>query len=135
MKDAPEMDAQGRGAGKGRIMSRKAFLHQLDLEVKRAQRYQNFFSILIVKLVQLRGHEGRDLRSCSRTLAQWFEEEARESDFLGSWQEGRLLALLPYADLATSHQAKSRFEGALRYYDFKKEGVEVVIEPVLAVPS
>ncbi len=41
-----------KGEGEfGRILKRDLFLFLLDLEVKRARRYQNFLSILIMKIV------------------------------------------------------------------------------------
>jgi GGDEF domain-containing protein len=112
-----------------RILNREIFLYLLDLEVKRARRYQNFFSVLILKLVQLSSKDnGRGLHNCYNQLSHLLREEFRESDILGSLGENKLVALLPYADVSAGGQARSHFEASLEYYDFKKEGYEVKID-------
>ncbi len=112
-----------------RILNRELFIYLLDLEVKRARRYQNFFSILILKLSQLASHDnGKGLKNCHEKLRHLLEEELRESDILGTLAENRLVALLPYADISAGGHAKPHFEGSLKYYDFKSEGYEVKIE-------
>lgn len=112
-----------------RILDREVFLHLLDIEVKRARRYQNFFSVLILKLVQhSRKDDGSGLLNCYNQLSHLLREEFRESDILGSLGQNKLAALLPYADLSAGGQAKSHFEASLEYCDFKKEGYEVRIE-------
>jgi hypothetical protein len=114
-----------------RILSREIFIYFLDLEVKRARRYQNFFSILILRLSQLASHDnGTGLQTCYEKLSHLLEEELRESDILGTLAENRLVALLPYADVSAGGNAKSHFEGSLKYYDFKSEGYEVMVEQV-----
>ena len=112
-----------------RILNREIFLYLLDLEVKRARRYQNFFSVLILKLVQLSSQDnGGRLQNCYNQLSHLLREEFRESDILGSLGENKLAALLPYADVSTGDQARVHFEASLKYCDFKKEGYEVKID-------
>jgi GGDEF domain-containing protein len=112
-----------------RILNREIFLYLLDLEVKRARRYQNFFSVLILKLVQLSSKEnGSGLHNCCNQLSHLLQEEFRESDILASLGEDKLVALFPYADGSAGGQARSHFEASLEYCDFKKEGYEVKIE-------
>jgi GGDEF domain-containing protein len=112
-----------------RVLNREIFLYLLDLEVKRARRYQNFFCVLILKLVQLSSKEnGNGLHNCYNQLSHLLREEFRESDILGSLGENKLAALLPYADGSAGGQARSHFQASLEYCDFKKEGYEVKIE-------
>lgn len=125
----------GNPSGKGaemalsRILNQEIFLHFLDLEVKRARRYQNYFSVLILNLVQLSSKEnGSGLHNCYDQLSHLLREEFRESDILGSLGENKLAALLPYADGSAGGQARSHFQASLEYCDFKKEGYEVKIE-------
>ncbi len=107
------------------------FLYILDLEVERARRYQDFFSILKVKLLPLPGQEdARGLQKCYRSLLNWLREELRESDLLGSLGDCHLAVLLPYADLSGSKQVKSRLEDSLRYFGFKNDGYEVTIDQI-----
>ena len=112
-----------------RILSRETFLYFLDLEVKRSRRYQNFFSILVLKLAELYSHENsRELQACIQRLAHLLKEEMRDSDILGALEENRLAVLLPYADLLAGGDTRSRFENTLRYYDFGQDGYYVEIE-------
>ena len=114
---------------RGRIMNRELFLNMLDLEVKRARRYQNFFSILKLKLSPLPGSEnGNGLKTCCKTLSDLLIEELRESDILSSLLDDQLAILIPYADLPAIGLLRSRLMGSLEYYDFKKRGYEVMAE-------
>jgi hypothetical protein len=54
----------------------------------------------------------------------------RESDIIGSLELDKLVVLLPYADVKAGVHVKSRFEDALKYYDFKNKGVEITIDQV-----
>ena len=121
---------EGGEIGLGRILNREIFLYLLDLEVKRARRYQNFFSVLILNLVQLSKDNGKGLHNCYKQLLHLIGEEFRESDILASLGENKLTALLPYADVSSGGRARSHFEASLAYYDFKKEGYEVKIDQV-----
>jgi hypothetical protein len=57
-------------------------------------------------------------------------EETRESDIIGSLELDQLAVLLPYADMKAGAYVKSRFEDALKYYDFKSRGIEIMINQV-----
>jgi GGDEF domain-containing protein len=114
-----------------RVLTREVFLHFLDLEVKRSRRYQNFFSVLILKLDELPNHDNRKaIQACRGRLTRLLAEEVRDSDILGAVGEKRLAVLLPYADLMAGGNTRSRFESSLRFYDFSQDGFRVVIEQV-----
>ena len=131
MSYSVDPSSEGATMELSRILNRELFIYFLDLEVKRARRYQNFFSILILKLSRLASHDnGKGLQTCHEKLKHLLEEELRESDILGALAENTLVALLPYADISAGGHAKSHFEGSLKYYDFKSEGYEVMIEQV-----
>ncbi len=115
----------------GRILNRDLFLFLLDHEVKRARRYQNFLCLVLFKIRQFpRKDDGGGLNACYRTLSDLLTEEVRESDIIGSVSFDRLVILLPYADLKAGTHVKSRFEDALKYYDFKSRGLEIMIDQV-----
>lgn len=111
------------------IFNRDLFLFLLDYEVKRARRYQNFISILLMRLVPF-SHEnnGKHFETCQQMLSTVLMEEMRETDILGSLGENRWAALLPYADVSAGEQARTRFENTLRYYDFKSRGFQVKVQ-------
>ena len=117
--------------GVERVLTREVFLHFLDLEVKRSRRYQNFFSVLVLKLDELPEHDnGTGLQACCRRLARLLAEEVRDSDILGALGEKKLAVILPYADLMAGGHTRSRFESSLQFYDFGRDGFRVVIEQV-----
>ena len=112
-----------------RIMHKDLFFHFLDMEVKRARRYQNFLCLLLLSLKRCEGN-GNSLKTCHHVLTDLLMVEMRESDVLGTLSEEKLVALLPYADKRAGGLARTRFETILKYFDFKKKGYEVVIEEV-----
>ncbi len=115
--------------GVGRILNRDLFLYFLDHEVKRALRYQNFLSVLLLRLVPCsKGIEGKGFENCCQTLGSVLKEEMRETDVLGFLAEDKWAALLPYADMNAVDQAKVRFENALKYYDFRNWGYDVMVQ-------
>jgi len=114
----------------GRILNKSVFLTLLDLEVKRARRYQNFLSVLILKLNALSKENSGDLQTCYQMLANLLTEEVRESDVIGHLSKDRVGVLLPYADVSAGREAKSRFEDSLKYCNFKSKGCEVRIDQV-----
>ncbi len=119
------------GEGVDRILTREIFLYFLDLEVKRSRRYQNFFSILILRLDEVPNREnGNGLRACYRRLSHLLAEEMRDSDILGALGEKRLAVILPYADMFSGGNTRSRFETSLRFYDFNRDGYQVVVDQV-----
>ena len=113
-----------------RILNKDLFLYLLDLEVKRAHRYQNFLSILIIKLNTLSKDDSGDLQTSYQMLANLLSEEIRETDILGHLSKNRVGALLPYADVSAGAYAKSRFENTLKCCDFRSKGYEVMIDQV-----
>jgi GGDEF domain-containing protein len=115
----------------GRILDQDLFLFLLDLEVKRARRYQNFLCLMLLKIRQfsLEG-DGGGLEACSRILSNLLLGEIRESDIIGSLELNRLVVLLPYADVKAGTHVQSRFEDTLKYYDFKNKGFEIMIDQV-----
>ncbi len=126
-------DQFGKNAdsGSARILTREIFINLLDLEVKRARRYQNFFCILVMRLRQLSNHDnGTHQTACYKKLTRLLEEELRESDILGTLGDDCVAALLPYGDCAAGDITRSRFEDHLKYYDFRNDGYEVKIEQV-----
>jgi len=115
----------------GRILNRDLFHFVLDIEVKRSRRYQNFLCLMLFKIRPFPQEGGRgSLQACYRKLGDLLMEETRESDIIGCLELDRFVVLLPYADMKAGAHVKSRFEDALKYYDFKSKGVEIMIDQV-----
>jgi hypothetical protein len=116
------------GSKVGYPLTPDLFLYLLDLEVKKARRYQNFLSVLILELTARSTGEGKnDLSASSQRLAASLSGEIRETDVFGLLGDGRLGVILPYADGAAAIHVKSRFESMLRYFDFDDRGWDVQI--------
>lgn len=124
MKALQEMQGQI-----GRIMNRDLFLYLLDLEIKRARRYQNFICLLFLRINPI-SNDGNSwsLDTCRETLGDLLSVEMRESDILASLDEDCLVVLLPYADIYMGERAKERFMETLKYFDFKRVGYEIAID-------
>jgi diguanylate cyclase (GGDEF)-like protein len=117
--------------GSGRVLNRDLFLFLLDLEVKRARRYQNFLCLVLLKIRPfLKEDDAGGIETCHDILRNLLAEEVRESDIIGSLETDKMVVLLPYADVKAAIHLKSRFEDALKYYDFKEKGVEVTIDQI-----
>lgn len=115
----------------GRMLNRELFLFLLDLEIKRARRYQNFLCLLILKLKENRRGENCWNRSfCFEILRDLLITEMRESDILGTIREGELCLLLPYADESSGKLAQSRFEETLKYFNFHNKGYDVFVDQI-----
>jgi GGDEF domain-containing protein len=115
----------------GRVLNRDLFLFLLDLEVKRARRYQNFICLMLLKIKQcIENDKGWDFSTCQEVLSDLLSVELRESDILGSLDGDKLIVLLPYADVKAGLHAKSRFEETLKHYNFKSKGFEVMVDQI-----
>jgi PleD family two-component response regulator len=131
MGTAGNRSVVGTGTELDRIMDKELFLHFLDLEVKRACRYQNFLCLLVVKLEQRSKSNGEDDDEiCREIVGNLLKVEMRESDILASFGSNQLVILLPYADKAAGNVAKSRLENSLNHYEFKETGYEVKVRKV-----
>ena len=126
-----ERSGKGCEGGTERILPREMFLSLLDFEVKRSRRYQNFFCILVLKLNQISNHDnGIQQRSCYQKMAHLLEEELRESDIVGILSDNSIAAILPYGDPVSGENAKARFDRNLKYFDFPKDGYEIIVDRI-----
>jgi hypothetical protein len=112
----------------GRILHKSLFLYLLDLEVKRARRYQNFLSLLMLRLMPGETEKGDDLPAFFQVLSGILADETRDSDLIGHLEPNRLALLLPYADNGVAQVVRSRLEGLLGCYDFEQKGFQVRID-------
>ena len=129
MRYSVDLSEKGAEVGLGRILKQETFFYLLDMEVKRSRRYQNFFSVLVLRFYQLFGKDNSSgLFDCYNHLTQLMQGEFRESDILASVGGNRLVALLPFADESAVSHVRSRFEVSLEFCDFRKKGYEVRID-------
>ena len=115
----------------GRVLNREPFIYFLDFEVKRARRYQNYLSLLLMKFVRCHNEgDEKGFETSYQIFTELVEEEFRETDLLGSLGEDKLAVLIPYADAETGKIVKSRFEKNLKNYDFKTNGFEIAVQQI-----
>ncbi len=113
-----------------KILNRETFLEFLNLEVKRAQRYQNFFSIITLRILgSIKKKPGKP-EGCYVNLLRWLKDEVRETDVLASMGENQIAVLLPYAGLPEGSCTLSRIQDSLKFFDFEKEGYTVKINQI-----
>jgi hypothetical protein len=115
----------------GRVLDRALFLFLLDLEVKRARRYQNFLSLMFLKIEpSSREDEGGGVCTCHQALSDLLREEVRDCDIIGNLEKNRLAVLFPYADAKAGNYVKSRVEDILKHYDFGAKGFEITVDQI-----
>lgn len=114
----------------GYVFNRESFLFLLDLEIKKAHRYQNYLSLLSLTLDQpdpsLRKNPGISLK----TMGNLLKDEMRDTDIIGQGGANRLLVMLPYADMTGVHNVRERLEQILQDYGFTKKGLTIEIGEV-----
>lgn len=112
-----------------RVLDQELFLFLLDLEIKRARRYQNFISLISIRINNnVKMERTVDIKNQQKNLCEFLTLEIRESDIIASLGDDQLVILLPYADTKTCKKAKARFEEAIKYLDFKKSGIEISMD-------
>ena len=113
----------------GHVFNRQSFLFLLNLEIKKAQRYQNYLSLLSLTFNPLNSTSENPSISL-KTLAKLLKDELRDTDVLGQSAANRLLVILPYADMAGAHNVRNRLEQILQDYGFGQKGADVEIAEV-----
>ena len=114
----------------GNVLNRESFLFLLDLEIKRAQRYQNFLSLLSLTFGHLDPSMGEHASISMKTLANLVKYDLRETDIVGLGAGNLLLVMLPYADMAGAHTVRERLKQILYEYGFGRKGFTVEINEV-----
>jgi hypothetical protein len=115
----------------GHVFNRQSFLFFLDLEIKRARRYQNYLSLLSFTLQDLNPSSGENPGVSVKNLAYLLKDELRDTDFVGEGEAAnRLLVMLPYADMAGVHKVREKLEKIFQEYGFGAEGLAVKISEV-----
>lgn len=93
------------------------------MELKRAERYRNFLSLLVLNLSEFLGTAGRrkinspeDIREFVIAAASRIKSGARETDLVSILDEDRLVMLLPETDRTGAETAACRFSELLGDY-------------------
>jgi len=112
--------------GRARIKDKETFVYFLDMEVKRARRYKDFFSMILLRLMKPASHlQDVVTETACNKLKEVLAQETRETDILGITEEGEIAILLPYADEKSAELAQHRFNDLLESYVFVIGGPEI----------
>ncbi len=108
-----------------RIFAREAFLQFLDLEIKRARRYQNFFSVMRFELCDDNGKGTKRQTKSLRSLIELVTGEVRETDVVGRTTNNEIMIILPYCDSSGADVVNTRLNSLIRDFHFGNRGVKV----------
>jgi diguanylate cyclase (GGDEF)-like protein len=114
----------------GHVFNRQSFIFLLDLEIKKAQRYQNYLSLLSFTFDHLNPSLIENPGISLKTMGNLLKDELRETDVIGQGGTNRLLVMLPYADMAGAQQVRKRLERILHDYGFTAKGFSIEIDEV-----
>ena len=95
----------------------KQFRDLALLELKRAERYRNFLSLLILNLSEFLTNAGRrkmtsasDINKFMETIVNRMKLEARETDVISPFDNDQVVMLLPETDQSGAQKAAERFQ-------------------------
>lgn len=109
----------------GHVFAREAFLHFLDLEIRRARRYQNFFSVMRFEL----RNEGAEMTTSQtkslKSLVKLLRGEVRETDVFGQTREDEIMIILPYCDSAGADVVNTRLKSLISDFHTDSRGFKI----------
>ena len=106
----------------GHVFDRQSFIFLLDLEIKKAQRYQNYLSVLSLTFDHLNPPNNENPSISLKTLANLLRDDLRETDVVGLSGSNRLLVMMPYADMMGVERVRKRLEEMFKDYGFGAQG-------------
>jgi GGDEF domain-containing protein len=119
-KDVKMSHAEGRNEKGMDADKLSQFKYLAEMELKRAERYRNFLSLLILNLSEFLRTAGKrrirtpeDLTDFSRKLMVRLRHQMRETDIISYLADDRLAMLLPETDSRGAQIAADRFQKLL----------------------
>jgi GGDEF domain-containing protein len=115
----------GKMFSRNHVFTGENFFRLLDLEIKRARRYQNLFGVLRFELNNrgstISGNLGKDLKFVLKLV----REEIRETDVLGQTEKNEIMVILPYCDSSGLEVVYARLNNLIRDFHFGDHQVKV----------
>jgi len=103
------------------ICRREDFFRFLDLEIKRARRYQNFFSVVRFEL----RNDGTKGTTSLKPLITLLREEIRETDVIGQTWDNEVMIILPHCDFSGAGVVNLRLNSLIRDFHFGDDGFKM----------
>jgi hypothetical protein len=110
---------------KNHVYRGEDFFRLLDFEIKRARRYQNFFSVMRFALQGDGGSEESSQEERLKYLLNLVREEIRETDLIGQTTRNEIMIILPYCDPAGAKVVNTRLNRLVNDFHFDEEGLQV----------
>jgi GGDEF domain-containing protein len=110
---------------RGHVFRREDFFRLLDLEIKRARRYQNLFGVLRFELHGREAAMSRNLGKDVKFVVKLLQEEIRETDVLAQTEKNEIMVILPYCDSSGSEIVHARLNNLIRDFHFGNQNVTV----------
>lgn len=107
------------------IFAREDFFRLLDLEIKRARRYQNFFSVMRFELHEERTRGTRVQGKSLKSLAKLLREEIRETDVIGQTTKNEIMIIFPYCDSSGADIVNRRLNGVVEDFHLGEKGFQI----------
>ena len=112
----------------GHVFDKDFFLYLLTLEIKRAQRYQNYLSLLSLTFNHHNPSPTGNPGTSLKTMANLIVDDVRETDVVGLGKGNHLLVMMPYANMAAVGKVKDRLRQILHDYGFDKKGITMEVD-------
>ncbi len=101
-----------------KVLERDVFQYFLDLEIKKAMRYQHFFSLLIIEPDLIDDNVIR--AEILKTMANLIKEEVRTTDVIGRMGKNNFYVILFHAETSNTFSVAERIRSRIESYAFKK---------------
>lgn len=111
----------------GNVFNKQSFLFMLNLEIKRAQRYRDYLSLVSLTFGHLDPLPEKSPTISFKTLANLLKNTLRDTDIIGQSGRNQLLVILPYADMAEAARVRERLKKTLHDYGFVRKGFTIEI--------
>ena len=101
-----------------KLLKSDVFEYLLDLEIKKAMRYQYFFSLLIIE-PDLKEDTYNDA-DIIKAIADIISDEVRITDTIGRIGNNKFYVMLPHAETITTLTVAERIRSRIENYTFSK---------------
>jgi len=100
------------------IYLRDDFYRFLDLEIKRARRYQNFFTVIRFEMLAEGKQWTQQQEKRFKSLANLLREEIRDADVIGQTWDNEIMIILPHCDQSGANVVQTRLNGVIKDFHF-----------------
>ena len=104
---------------------REDFYRFLDLEIKRARRYQNFFSVIRFEMLAQSEAWTKRQEKHFKSLVNLLREEIRDADVIGQTWNNEVMIILPHCDQSGANVVQTRLGGVIKDFHFGKNDFKV----------